>query len=507
MNTLTLRPKQVKTIESLRLAFANGHKRIVLCASTGFGKSLVMLDMIRKASDKGTRCVFVCERRNLVEQFSRHLERHGIDHGVMMAKTDKWHPSKKIQVATIQTLERMDSWPAVGLVFLDELHVLMRKKSIRFMEMFPDVKIIGSTATPFHPKIPNYFSKIVCEVTMNELVNDGYLVPFKVFSANEINLDGVKLDSKGEWNESEVSKRASVIVGDVVSDYLKISKYVYGEPRKSICFSAGIAHGAELADAFNAVGVMAIQLSSKDSNEYKAEVIREFSKPDTEIKMLISADLLTRGFDETSIEHVILAKPYRKSFSNYVQAIGRGCRAHEGHEFCVLQDHGGNWFRFEEDWFKLYHNGVTELSSKLDNTVRTERTKKEKKNRVCPKCYALWPKGSSSCLVCGHVSKVMSAVDVIEGEMIEVGKTHKKIDKEFTGEMKERFYQELLGYAKYNGIKQGWAYYKYHERFGVNPCWKKISLPPSPETISYIRHLNIKNAKRIGKQNELRGNV
>ncbi len=80
------RPYQIDSIESLRQGFRDQHTRQVLAAPTGSGKSVIMLDMIKKAIAKSSRIMFICERRILIDQFSKHLDSEGIDHGVMMAK-------------------------------------------------------------------------------------------------------------------------------------------------------------------------------------------------------------------------------------------------------------------------------------------------------------------------------------------------------------------------------------------------------------------------------------
>jgi len=62
---------------------------------------------------------------------------------------------------------------------------------------------------------------------------------------------------------------------------------------------------------------------------------------------------------------------------------------------------------------------------------------------------------------------------------------------------KLRFYSELLGYAKSKNYNTGWADHKHNERFGHFPAKKKgvVAVKPSKETVSYIRHLQIKYNK------------
>lgn len=484
------REYQSRSIESLRQGWRDGHVRQVFVAPTGSGKSVVMLQIIEKAIEKGSRCMFICERRTLVEQFSAHLDRNGIEHGILMAKHWRYNPQALVQVASAQTLERMEYWPAIDFVFLDELHVLMRKSIVNMIEAMPKLKMIGSTATPFNPLIPKYFTKVVSEVTMKELVDTNKLVPFRVFVAHEIDTKGVKIVA-GEYQKDELEERGMKIIGDVVSDYVKLSHDIFGGYRKTICFSCGINHGAELARKFNEVGVNAIQLASGVDEDYRAEVMKEFAKPDSSIDMLISVDMLARGYDQTDIEHVILARPLRKSFSQHVQMVGRGARSHEGKEKCVIQDNSGNWLRFHDDWDKLYHEGVTELSGEQDKKPRKEPTEREKKQSKCPKCGCILG-NSRTCPHCGYVREMKNDAVEAAGEMLEL--TSKKAQK-FDSETKEFWYQQMLGYCKAKGKNEGAAYHWYQTKFGVKPVWKKVYAVPSPEVSDYCMSRLIAFAK------------
>ena len=278
---MILRPYQTESIDDLRAAFRHGHKRIVLGAPTGSGKSVMMLDMIRAAIEKRSRVMFICERRILVEQFSKHLDSIGIDHGVLMAKHWRFRPQALVQVASAQTLERMESWPSFDIVFIDELHACMRKSVVSMLKNRPDLRVVGATATPFHPAIAEHFTAITSVISMSALVENKSLVPFRVFVAKEIDVTGVPVVA-GEWKKDELEARGRKIVGDIVTDYVRLSQEVFGGYRKTICFACGVAHGADLVQRFGESGVNAVQLTYKDDEEYKAEVLADFAKPDTE---------------------------------------------------------------------------------------------------------------------------------------------------------------------------------------------------------------------------------
>lgn len=460
--------------------------------------SVIMLDMIKAAIAKGSRICFICERRILVEQFSRHLDSNGIDHGIMMAKHWRFKPQELVQIATAQTLEKMETWPAFDICFIDEIHACMRRSIKQMMKTFPSLKVIGATATPFHPELASYFSSVTSVISMSELVEKEFLVPFRVFVAHEIDTTGVKIVA-GEWQKDELEKRGQQIVGDVVTDYIRISNEVFGGYRKTICFSCGVAHGADLAQKFNDAGINAVQISANDEDDYRAEVLADFAKHDSDIKVLISVSILSRGFDQTDVEHVILARPLKKSFSEHVQMIGRGARSHPDKDsldkkFCVIQDNSGNWLRFQESWDDFYNNGVNSLQGEQDKKPRKEPTQNEKEAAKCPRCGHLWTSGSDICSHCGAVRSRRNAVTAIAGEMTELALVPKR--EKYSPEYKEHFYAQLIGWTVENNKKPGMAFYKYQEKFGVQPSMAKpAAIPPGPEVMNWIRSRNIAWAK------------
>ncbi len=452
-----------------------------------------MESMIRSAMEKGSRIMFICERRILVDQFSAHLDRAGIDHGVLMAGHWRFRPDRQVQVASAQTIERMESLPTTDIVFIDELHACMRKSIINMLERQPKLRVVGATATPFHPVIGKYFTNVVSVTSMADLVKEKFLVPFRVFVAKEIDTSGLKVVA-GEWKKDDLEKRGQQIVGDVVADYIRISNDVFGGYRKTICFSCGIAHGAELAQKFNEAGINAVQISSEDNEEYRDEVLKDFARPNSEIKVVISVAILSRGFDQSDVDYVILARPLKKSFSEHVQMVGRGARIHPGKEMCVIQDNSGNWLRFADDWDKLYHDGVQELGQGQDAKPKKEPSQEQKDACKCPKCSMVWA-GGDTCLNCGFVRVKRNEVIAIPGEMVEIGASKRKADK-FSPEFKADFYAQLLGYADDRGYKPGWAFYQYKDRFGVQPSMAKPEpAAPGPALHSWITSQNIRKAK------------
>ena len=478
---LQLRPHQLEVVEKLNEGFANGHTRQLLYAPTGFGKTEVAMAIMKAVSQSYKKTAMVLDRIVLVNQTSARLSRYDIEHGVMQSGHWRYRPNERIQICSAQTLEKRKNNPDIDLLIVDECHV-MRRSTVEFIKANPQVHVIGLSATPFTKGLGDLYTHVVGASPTGELIKKGWLVPLKVFIAKEIDMTGAKKVA-GEWSADEVSTRGMKIVGDVVSEWTKKTYEIFGKPVKTIVFCAGVEHGRALEKRFEEAGFNFKSISYKEDDDYKRMIIEDFSKPDTEIHGLIATDILTRGFDVTDVMIGVSARPFSKSFSSHVQQMGRVMRSHEGKEFGVWLDHSGNFLRFRPDWDRVFDFGVEELEGGLTEKTKKEPTEREKVEAKCPSCGALWIWKSDECGECGHVKKKVAQIQVVDGEMQELEFQNSQLSVN-----NKDFYAELRYYAMSRGYKDGWAAYKYKEKFGVFPNnLPKNVKPVSPQTMSWIK--------------------
>jgi superfamily II DNA or RNA helicase len=491
---LQLREHQSSVIEKLRQGFKDGHRCQLLYAPTGFGKTEVAIYLMKATADNWKKAAMVLDRIVLIDQTSLRLTKYRIDHGVLQANHWKKDKTKKIQICSSQTIERRNNLPDIDLMVVDECHIT-RQKISDIIQSNPKIKVIGLTATPFTKGLGNIYSNVVCASTTEFLVDNHWLTPLRVFIAKEIDMTGVK-KMAGEWSPDEVTKRGMQITGDIVAEWEKKTYEVFGRPRKTIVFCAGVAHGQDLVEQFARKGYNFVSVSYKDNSEYKQEVIEDFSRPDTDIHGLIATDILTRGFDVPDVMIGVSARPFAKSLSSHIQQLGRVMRAYEGKEFALWLDHSGNYLRFRDDWEDIYVNGVKSLDDSKEKT-KPEPSEKVKSESKCPKCSALWAKNALSCVVCGYVRE-RKQIEQVEGELVELG-----FDARIPKEIKQDFYSELIYIAQRKNYNINWASNKYREKFGVWPRGlKDYPRIPSETTERWVKHRNIAWSKR---QNKMRG--
>ena len=61
-------PHQAEGLEALRKTISQGIRRIVLCAPTGSGKTLLSTAIVEGAQRKGNRLAFVVSHLSLIDQ-------------------------------------------------------------------------------------------------------------------------------------------------------------------------------------------------------------------------------------------------------------------------------------------------------------------------------------------------------------------------------------------------------------------------------------------------------
>lgn len=488
--SLQLRPLQVNSIEMLRDAFRAGHRSVMLYGPTGFGKTEMAIALMQATAEKGNHSAMLLDRILLCDQTSLRLAKYSIEHGVLQSGHWRYRPEEKIQVCSAQTLEARGSFPRCELLIVDEAHA-QRSETIEFIKAHPKIRVVGLSASPFTRGLGATYEHVVSATTTKQLVDEGWLAPLRVFIAKEVDMTDAK-KSGGEWTNKSATERGIKITGDIVAEWIQKTHEVFGEPRKTIVFSSGVEHGADLANRFAAAGYNFVSISYRDDDQFKKDVIEDFSRPDTSIHGVIATDILTKGFDVSDVMIGISARPFSKSFSSHVQQMGRVMRPHPGKEFALWLDHSGNYLRFRDDWDELYANGVDKLDDGAEKT-KPEQTAEQKEASKCPKCHSLWPRFADVCPSCGFAHPRRSEIVDVPGKLEELsGQAAEK----YSGAVKEQWYQELLGYARNRGFSDGYAYHKYMEKFGVKPKWANIAKDPGIEVLNYIKSRAIAYSKR-----------
>ncbi len=480
------RPFQDEAHEALRQGARNGHRCQMLMAPTGSGKTFLGLRAIHESLQKGKRAIFICDRRTLIEQTSAVADSYGLTaHSVLMADHWRYDRHSPFQIASAQTLARRQ-WPDVDLIVIDEAHVQMAVWVEKIKTT--SAHVIGLSATPFSDGLGKLFSNLVCASSMHALTESGVLVPMRVFSCIKVNMAGAAT-AGGEWTDGAAAERGMAIVGDVVTEWKK-----YASDRKTIVFGATIAHCEEMARQFNDAGVMAACFTADTKEEERLALLKEYRKPDSCLRVLLSVSALAKGFDVQDVGCVCDVRPLRKSLSEAIQMWGRGLRSSPatGKTDCILLDFSGNIIRMADDFSDIYYNGLDSLDmgEKLDKTIRRDDEEKPE-GKACPECgYS--PMGKR-CVSCGHEIVRHADIEHEHGEMreITIGKTKYADDA-------RHLWEQACSYARgYSAPdkQQGRAKNIFKDITGEwpNRAWDIASTPSVPITRAVLNKIKARN--------------
>lgn len=458
---------QPRATAQLREGHAKKLRKQILCAPTGSGKTMAALQIAHGSLLKGKRVIFVCDRTVLINQTSARADQYGLPHGIIQANHWRRDNSLPFQICSIQTIGKREYWPQADLIIVDECHSQYTavKKKIEAIPDDGDIAVIGLSATPCTKGLGATYRNLVNATTMDELTRQGVLVPLKILSCVRPDMTGAET-SGGEWTARAASERETTIIGDVVGEWL-----AHGEGRKTIAFGADIAYCQELVQRFNAVGVPAMCYTSETPDDERAEIVREFEKADSSIRILASVAALSKGFDVPDVGCIIDARPLRKSLSEFIQIVGRGLRCAPAKENCILLDHSGNVIRFFEDFERVYFEGFKTLddAEKADRKIRKDE---EYTAKGCPKCGH--QPFRRHCVACGYEKQVKAEIDESAGVMKEIRLGGKRAAKDpwhlwqmLAGYVRNSKSQKKQGYAAtlYRSITGEWPPHNWHVDF------------------------------------------
>ena len=479
-----LRHHQHIGIALLKRALLAGSSKVVVQMPTGAGKTRTAAEITARALAKGNRVAFVVPAISLIDQTVEAFAQEGItDVGVLQADHELTDHGAPVQICSVQTLVKRGCPDDFEIVIVDECH--QRFKVIReWMKRCPKTTFIGLSATPWARGMADDWQDLVSPVTMQELIDQGFLSPFRVYAPTHPDLSGVKT-VKGDYHEGQLSDVMSDggLVADIVQTWLKLANW-----QPTLVFAVDRAHAAKLQAEFQRAGVpMGYCDAHVDRIERRVLFDRMARR---EIAGICNVGTLTTGVD-ADVRCIVLARP-TKSEMLHVQIIGRALRTAEGKTEALILDHADNHARL---------GFVTDINHPrlLDGKAARSATRKEKGEpmpRECGSCGALKLPKIRECPHCGFAPTRQSDIETEEGELIEIKRGKAKAKP--TAKDKQRFWSMacFVDRERNKGGRLAKALYK-----GKFEVWPRglVDYPvqPDAEFIAYERQRRIAYVKSL----------
>jgi len=460
----------------MRTSIAEGKRRLILCSPTGSGKTVMFTYMVARALDKGKQAIIFTDRVELLRQSNGALDQFGIKPTLIEANRTRLDVSGNCFIAMAQTFSRRkdateytDLLARMDLVIIDEAHKQTFNPLLPYIN--PKAVVIGATATPLRRGkqecLSKFYKALHAPVQVQELISQGYLAEPTTYGMTQ-DLSGIRM--KGDdYDTEQMAQRFSerkVFTG-VVQNYAKVCP-----GKKAIVFASNIASSKEVCEALQGAGFNARHVDGEMPKSLRAETLAWFKQSTNGI--LCNCDLMTTGFDEPSIEVVILYRA-TASLPLFMQMVGRGSRVTPTKTRFTVLDFGNN----------VQTHGFWE-------TNREWSLKKKRKResagvggvKNCKKCEAIIPVAAMECKHCGFEyerkpkppGEVVSLQMLTKAQGMEMAKQSTMYQKAQLAKAKVispfwvlhncKTRAEAEEFVSYMGWRRGWLYHN-AKRFKV----------------------------------------
>lgn len=468
---------QAEALYRLKGAVIDGKRRPMFQAPTGMGKTIVAAHMVGGALGKGKKIMFVVPAIELVDQTMLAFHDEGItDIGIIQADHPMTRYSAPVQIASVQTLLRRGV-PNVDVAIIDEAHRWFKFYEEWFAyQEWQDRPIIGLSATPWTRGLGKFYDDLIIGTTTKELIEKGFLSPFKVFAPSKPDLTGVRTVA-GDYHEGDLAKLVAgqkALTGDVVKTWLEKA-----EGRPTLAFCINRAHAEVLTKEFTVAGVQCGYMDCFTDSSDRRQIKKDFHNGN--LKVVCNVGVLTTGVD-WDVRCISFCRP-TKSEMLYVQIIGRGLRTAPGKDYCLILDHSDNTERLGFVTDIVYPT----LDDGKPKAKREKAERKESMPKACTACTFIKPPRTHTCPACGFTPKPPN-VAYEAGEL-----------READGDSRRTAYSMLRYIQMERGRKPGWVAYTFKEMFGSwPPRWMELLPPiePSDKIAKWVKSRDIAWSKR-----------
>ncbi len=337
---------------------------------TGGGKTVIFSEIAKRfIQSSGKKVLILTHRVELCAQTHQMLNEFGVNNKVIDSAVKALPVPNDYMcfVAMVETLnnrlrDKILDLDNVGLMIVDEAHYNSFGKLLKFYEKGV---VLGVTATPLSSNInlpmkDNYDELIIGE-SISSLIEMGFLSRAITYS-HHVGLSSLKVGMNGDYT---VSSSERLYNNYAMQDKLLSAYNEQSKGKKTLIFNNGIETSKHVYATFKQAGYEIKHLDNTHTARERRDILQWFrEKPDA---ILTSVSILTTGFDEPTVESIILNRA-TKSLTLYFQMIGRGSRVLPAKkEFSVI-DLGNNLSRFglweaPIDWMSIFRSPELHIAS------------------------------------------------------------------------------------------------------------------------------------------------
>ncbi len=339
--TIQLRPYQQEALDSIVHHNTNGINKQLVVLPTGAGKTVIFSHLPLIKPDCLPMLV-LAHRAELLDQARNKIMASNPQLTVEIEQAERKAGKVDVVVASVATLgrngtPRIEEYPKdyFKSIVIDEAHHAAAPSYRRVIDYFSCDFVLGVTATPQRSdstRLIDVFQEIVYYKSIQDLIEDKWLCPlvgFRVKSNTDISQVQI---TNGDYAQGQLEN----IIDTPERNAHVVAAYRDLAPnKKAIVFAAGVKHAENLALSFRQASVETAVIVGTTPREEREDILAKFAQGT--VSVIVNVGVLTEGFDEPSVQAIILAKPTRSALL-YTQIVGRGTRLHESKEHCIIID-------------------------------------------------------------------------------------------------------------------------------------------------------------------------
>jgi ATP-dependent helicase IRC3 len=339
--TIQLRPYQQEALDSIVHHNANGINKQLVVLPTGAGKTVIFSHLPLIKPDCLPMLV-LAHRAELLDQARNKIMASNPQLTVEIEQAERKAGKVDVVVASVATLgrngtPRIEEYPKdyFKSIVIDEAHHAAAPSYRRVIDYFSCDFVLGVTATPQRSdstRLIDVFQEIVYYKSIQDLIEDKWLCPlvgFRVKSNTDISQVQI---TNGDYAQGQLE---NIIDTPERNSYIVAAYRDLAPGKKAIVFASGVKHAENLALSFRQASVETAVIVGTTPREEREDILAKFAQGT--VSVIVNVGVLTEGFDEPSVQAIILAKPTRSALL-YTQIVGRGTRLHESKEHCIIID-------------------------------------------------------------------------------------------------------------------------------------------------------------------------
>lgn len=337
---------QRQALASLEHLRQQTQDRALLISATGTGKTYLSAFDVQKV--KPRRMLFVVHRKSIALKAMETFQTIIKDKTMGIFSGNVKELDKDYLFSTVQTIHKKENrelfkQDEFDYIIIDEVHKAGAYTYQELVHYFHPQFLLGMSATPERNdqfdiyKMFHY--NIAYEIRLQQAMEYDLLCPFHYYGITDLNIDGISIDDKSDFNLLINEKRIDYIIE-------KIEEYGYsGEKVHGLIFVSRKQEAIELSNLFNQRGYNTIALTGDDNEEKRQEAMDRLESNDEDgLDYIFTVDIFNEGIDIPKVNQVVMLRPTQSAII-FVQQLGRGLRKNDEKDYVVVIDFIGNYER------------------------------------------------------------------------------------------------------------------------------------------------------------------